>query len=43
MALNALNAFWFYKMLTGALKVLRQSPSNTHQAEGHKTDDHKIN
>ena len=26
--LNALNAFWFYKMLTGALKVLKQAPSN---------------
>ncbi|KAL0048290.1 hypothetical protein WJX82_000224 [Trebouxia sp. C0006] len=34
--LNALNAFWFYKMLTGALKVLKQAPSNSHKADGHK-------
>lgn len=34
--LNALNAFWFYKMLTGALKVLKQAPSNNHKADGVK-------
>ncbi|KAL0020020.1 hypothetical protein WJX77_004744 [Trebouxia sp. C0004] len=34
--LNALNAFWLYKMLTGALKVLKQAPSNIHKADDHK-------
>lgn len=34
--LNALNAFWFYKMLTGALKVLKQSPTKGQKTAGQK-------
>ena len=30
--LNALNGFWFYRMLTGALKVLKQSSVNEHKS-----------
>lgn len=39
--LNTLNAFWFYKMLTGALKVLR-APSHAHTTDARPTNDHKV-
>ena len=39
--LNTLNAFWFYKMLTGALKVLR-APSHPVTSDAQATDRHKV-
>ena len=39
--LNILNAFWFYKMLTGALKVLRMS-ADAHEAGAQATAAHKV-
>ncbi|KAL3141733.1 hypothetical protein ABBQ32_004415 [Trebouxia sp. C0010 RCD-2024] len=39
--LNTLNAFWFYKMLTGAMKVLK-APSCAVTSEAHAIDDHKM-
>lgn len=39
--LNTLNAFWFYKMLTGAVKVLR-APSKAHTADAQATSASKL-
>lgn len=39
--LNTLNAFWFYKMLTGALKLLR-TPSDVHGAEAQAVNAQKL-
>lgn len=39
--LNTLNAFWFYKMLTGALKILR-TPSNAHGGDAQAADAQKV-